>query len=224
MLVRLIAINTFVAELTTHLRLEECQRRVNRDIYVAMLGVPLIRIKPGLQLMQEGSLALGLKPLAVLDKRVTNSPTLRFAVAPFDTWDGVQTTLSDLAFGSSLTKNSHCLGLQRVLGDRPKMAVNYGPIPLHQLPFPGNAELIGCTSGPVADRLAWRLSLGAPTLKAALSHWLIPRHAAHLQEAVERGRIVLWLQLFGDDDERRAYRSLLARSSNAVGVHDLIGE
>ena len=72
-------------------------------------------------------------------------------------------------------------------------------------------------------RLAWRLALGAPTLQSALAHWLIPRHAAQLQGAVDNGRIILWVQLFDNDDERRAYQSLLARSCNSVGVHDLIG-
>jgi hypothetical protein len=58
----------------------------------------------------------------------------------------------------------------------------------------------------------------------ALNHPLIPRHAAHLQAAVEHGRILLWVQLFDNDDERRAYQSLLARSCNSVGVHDLIAK
>lgn len=61
-------------------------------------------------------------------------------------------------------------------------------------------------------------------MKVALTHWLIQRHAAQLQEAVEAGRIILWVQLFDNESERRAYRSLLARSSNSVGVHDLVGE
>ena len=36
--------------------------------------------------------------------------------------------------------------------------------------------------------------------------------------------MILWVQLFDNDDERRAYQSLLARSSNSVGVHDLLGD
>jgi hypothetical protein len=75
----------------------------------------------------------------------------------------------------------------------------------------------------LADRLAGRLEKGAQTLKAALGHWLIPRHAAHLQDGVENGKIILWVQLFDNEDERRAYQSLLKTSSNSVGVHDLIG-
>ncbi|NJO32745.1 MAG: hypothetical protein HC869_05980 [Rhodospirillales bacterium] len=75
----------------------------------------------------------------------------------------------------------------------------------------------------MADRLAGRLEVGATTLDTALSRWLIARHAAHLQKAVEDGKILLWVQLFDNDDERRVYRSLLATSSNSVGVHDLVG-
>jgi hypothetical protein len=44
-----------------------------------------------------------------------------------------------------------------------------------------------------------------------------------LQQAVEEGKLLLWVQLFDNEDERRAYRSLLATSSNSVGVHDLVG-
>jgi hypothetical protein len=57
---------------------------------------------------------------------------------------------------------------------------------------------------------------------AALTPWLIAHHATQLQEAVATGKIILWVQLFDNDDERRAYRSLLARSSNSVGVHDIV--
>jgi hypothetical protein len=67
---------------------------------------------------------------------------------------------------------------------------------LRELPFPGNKELMAGTSGPVADRLAMRLAADGDTLCSALAHWLIPRHAAQLEEAVAAGKIVLWVQLF----------------------------
>jgi hypothetical protein len=154
---------------------------------------------------------------------VINHPISRFAIGTFDSWSGVNTTLQDLGAGGSKLNDLNCLGLHRVLAQSGGLMGAVPSIGLRELPFQKNPELISCTSGPIADRLAWRLALGAPTLKSALAHWLIPRHAAHLQNAVEHGRIVLWLQLFDNDDERRAYRSLLARSSNSVGVHDLLG-
>ena len=153
-----------------------------------------------------------------------NFPTSRFAVAAFDAWPGVHATLRELHSGGDKINDLNCLGYHRVLSAGAGGRGMDQATRLHQLPFQDNPELISCTSGPVADRLARRLELGAPTLQVALSHWLIPRHAAHIQEVVEDGRIVLWLQLFDNDDERRAYEVLLARSSNSVGVHDLIGK
>jgi hypothetical protein len=55
-----------------------------------------------------------------------------------------------------------------------------------------------------------------------LPHWLVPRHAAHSQDAVEGGNIFIWIRVANADDERRACFSLLPNSSNSVGVHDLI--
>jgi hypothetical protein len=153
---------------------------------------------------------------------VINQSTLRFAVAAYDAWSGVNTTLHDLSAAGSRVNDLNCLGLHRVLAAGGFSAADQVPH-LHGLPFEKSPELISCTLGPVAERLAWRLALGAPSLQAALTHWLIPRHAAQLQNAVHAGKIVLWVQLFDNDDERRAYQSLLARSSNSVGVHDLIG-
>ena len=97
------------------------------------------------------------------------------------------------------------------------------PTSLRDLPFPTNRELIAATVGPLADRLAARLEAKADTLASALGHWLIRRHAVQLQDAVAAGKIVLLVQIFDNDDERRACQSLLARSSNSVGVHDIVG-
>ena len=90
------------------------------------------------------------------------------------------------------------------------------------LAFPGNREPIGCTSGPLAHCLTERINASAVSLKEALGAWLVPRHAAHFQDVVEDGRILLWVRLISIEDERRAYRCLLRNSSNSVGVHDLV--
>jgi hypothetical protein len=186
--------------------------------------MPLIGIKPKHEQPDDSAVNSVGTSGAKRNGQVITYPTSRFAVASFDAWSGIQATLQDLSASGSRLSDPNCLGLHRVLAQSGGALAAAAPaLELRGLPFQNNAELIGCTSGPVADRLAWRLALGAPTLKSALAHWLIPRHAAHLQNAVENGRIVLWLQLFDNDDERRAYQSLLARSSNSVGVHDLPG-
>jgi hypothetical protein len=148
--------------------------------------------------------------------RVTSPSMLRFAVAAFDTWADAQMATLELRSGSNFLCQISYLGLQDVLIGGPAP-------PLFDLPFPGSAAPIACSAGPIAERLAAKLTAGAPSLRAALSTWLIPRHAAQLQRAVESGKIVVWVGLVDDGDERRAYRTLLSARCHSVGVHDLAG-
>jgi hypothetical protein len=191
------------------------------------MGMPpivprLIGIKAGAWRMKDCEHILGLEPVQDVGKSVNGPQFLRFAVGAFHSWEGVETALRDLSLGGTTAKSFNYLGLRRVLARAGGTTAS--PVSLQELPFPGNAEPIGCTPGPLAERLAAQLGAGAPSLKAALGQWLIPRHAAHLQERVEEGKIILWVQLFDVDDERRAYESLLNRSSNAVGVHDITAD
>jgi hypothetical protein len=101
------------------------------------------------------------------------------------------------------------------------MAPSQERVTLQALVFSDSSELTVCTAGPLGDCLT-RLHSGARTLKEALGDWLIPRHAAHFENAVKAGKILLWIRVADADQERRAYQTLLASSSNSVGVHDLI--
>jgi hypothetical protein len=158
------------------------------------------------------------QPVKDASELVTDLPTLRFAIAAFDTWADAQKALRALDVGGKALDDVSYLAQQRVLANA---ETSDGRRIVHLFGETGGG--IGCSAGPVADRLAGRFASGATTMKAALGRWLIPRHAALLQQAVEEGRILLWVQLFDSDDERRAYQSLLATSSNSVGVHDLVG-
>ena len=160
----------------------------------------------------------GRQPVKDASEFVTDLPTLRFAIAAFDTWADAQKALHALNAGGKALNNISYLADQRVLGD----AWTSDGRQIVRLSG-GTGGGIGCSAGPVAERLARRFASGATTVKAALGRWLIPRHAALLQQAVEEGKILLWVQLFDNDDERRAYQSLLTTSSKSVGVHDLVG-
>ena len=59
------------------------------------------------------------------------------------------------------------------------------------------------------ELLARRLRTSAAI--SVFARWLIPRHAAQLQDAVTDGKITLRVKLFDNDDERRAYRPLPTR-------------
>jgi hypothetical protein len=158
------------------------------------------------------------QPIIDANELVTDHPTLRFAIAAFDTWPEAHSALHALSAGGKTLHNISYLAQQRVLGD---VLTRDGRRTVHLFSGPGGG--VGCSAGPVADRLSGTLAAGATTLEAALGRWLIARHAAHLRQAVEEGKILLWVQLFDNDDERHAYQSLLATSSNSVGVHDLVG-
>lgn len=149
-------------------------------------------------------------------------PNLRFAVGTFDTWEQLRDGLHDLHLRGLTLPSFNCLALQRLFAEKTIIPPFQEPMRVQELVFPDNRELISCTLGPLADCLAERLRSGAPSLKDALGHWLLPRHAAHFQEAVEGDKILLWIRLADADDERRSCQSLLASSSGSVGVHDFV--
>jgi len=147
---------------------------------------------------------------------------LRFAVGTFDSWPQVHEALGDARDrGLVLDSGSYYLALERVFADMTIVAPGQKTLIIEALPFRAEATLIACTSGPLADCLAERLRSGARSLNDALGHWLIPRHASHFAQAVKAGKIMLWIPIVDIDDERHAYASLLAYSSDVVGVHDL---
>lgn len=192
-----------------------CWCRIQRRTSVQ--GHPRSSIEINVPCRTEHDLRSGRHQVVSLDKLVTWPPTLRFAVTALDDWPAVERVANDLRGSNASLKDISYLGLLKVLIE----ADNFLPA-FEELSFPGNAELIGCTFGPLAERLYSRLQGGAETLQAALGHWLIGRHAAHIAHAIEQGNITVWVRLLDAEAERLAYQSLLAHSSNSVGVHDLV--
>lgn len=146
---------------------------------------------------------------------------LRFAVGTFDTWPQVREAVRDGHLRGLVLESFDCLALQRTFAGTHILAPDGDRVTIQPLPFPGNVELVACTSGVLADRLARRLQSGAHSLRDALGHWLIRRHAAGFEDAVQAGKILFWMQVGDNDAERRAYQCLLTHSSGSVGVHDL---
>ena len=152
---------------------------------------------------------------------LTELPHFRFAVGSFDSWLQLRNALEDSRLRGRALGSINCLALERVFAGE-RIATSFQePVTVQKLAFPESREMICCTSGALADCLFDRLRSGSRSLEDALGHWLVPRHAAHFQAAVQDGKILLWIRLTDADDERRAYQSLLANSSNSVGVHDL---
>jgi hypothetical protein len=69
-----------------------------------------------------------------------------------------------------------------------------------ELDFAASGQRIWCTRGDVAEELAGRLAKGARSLADALGSALGSDQAWQLQTHIDRGRLVLWLQLAASDD------------------------
>jgi hypothetical protein len=149
----------------------------------------------------------------------TNSS--RYAVGAFDDWSRLRAVLRDARSRGLLLDSLNCLALERLFEGTIIVAPAQDVVSICQLPVADGTEAIACTCGPLADCLMDRFRSGATSLKDALGHWLILRHATQLVNAICAGKILLWIRLADADDERRAYQSLLAHSSDVVGVHDL---
>jgi hypothetical protein len=153
---------------------------------------------------------------------LTSQPKLRFVVGTLDSWPQVRDALRDLRVRGLVIDSFNCLAWAHQFTGRTVVAPDQKPVPIEPLAFADGSEAMACTSGPLADCLTERIDSGAQSLKDALGPWLIPRHAAHLQEAVLARKILLWIRVADADDERRASQTMLAHSSNSVGVHDLV--
>src|SRR5450631_885260 len=136
-------------------------------------------------------------PLSSFDvgNALYESSNLRFAVGVFDSWQQLHHAIDDLAVRGLEADSFNCLALQRVLAGKTIVGASPEPVRIQILAFPGNREPVGCTSGPLANSLAERINASAASLKEALGAWLVPRHAAHFQDVVEDGRILLWVRL-----------------------------
>ena len=148
---------------------------------------------------------------------MSKQPNCRFAVAAFEAWPDVRTTIEALRSGAHAFPDISYLALAGVLAHETT-------VKFRVLPFPRDAEPIACSVGPVAERLHAQVGAGVPSLQVALGTWLIPRHAMQLQDCIEQGEIVLWVGLPDNGAERQAYRILLASGCKWVGVHDLVGD
>jgi hypothetical protein len=151
---------------------------------------------------------------------LAEQPKLRLAVGVFQGWPQLREALHDLRVRGLVLASFNCLALAPLFAGKTILAPDHKPIGVEMLPFAQSPELIACTSGPLADCLMERIASGAQSLKEALSHWLIPRHAGYFQDAIEAGRILFWIEVSDADDERVACRTLLSHSLNSVGVHD----
>jgi hypothetical protein len=156
-------------------------------------------------------------------KNDMQQPRSRYAVGTFDRIADVGRVMAQLrAHGIPLQRAALMVDKQMLRGasGSARNSVSELTDALECLHFAGKCSGICCTSGPLAHALRARGS-GSPNLPAALSPWLVQRHAVRLDEEIRRGRLLLWVELLDAADEVAVCATLLKAGPHPVEVHDL---
>ena len=82
------------------------------------------------------------------------------------------------------------------------------------------AGTVVATAGAVAAAVVGTAVAGA-LLGTVFAHWMDRRHADWLQEQLDRGGILLWVQTPTEEDERKAMEVLTRYSTHDVHIHEI---
>ena len=155
------------------------------------------------------------------------SPNLRFVVGSLTNFEQAEDALDDL-LKHSLPKDAiSILARQDLLShdarafgvlDRDAASPSEGDL------LTSRGKKILCLGRSLNCALQDRAGHGSKSLKDALQHWLLPRHAGSLSEIVDRGWILIWAEVHTPEEEHAASLSLLRNSRGTVEAHDFIAE
>ena len=135
---------------------------------------------------------------------------IQFAVATLEGWDSLRAVLDDLKaegveVNVSVMLTADARARARACIEAGDAATKTASALLDhavELRFPGSQQHAYCAVGKLADALAQRQDKGTRNLADALTGWLIHHQAIDLQDQIDRGRLVLWLEL--SEPEHRA--------------------
>lgn len=164
------------------------------------------------------------RPASVQVSLMSQPSTPRFAIATFDQGEHVALAVQALARLGIDPKSLELLATRQAFqantGALAEMLVGQP----RDLQFPDNAEVIECTPGPVATLLAEGRNKGVRGLAEALDISVFPHLAKALERDVEEHRLLLWVPIHNDEDERKAGLTLLALKPRSYQVHDLVAQ
>jgi len=118
-------------------------------------------------------------------------------VAVFDDWDTLHSVLVDMESHSAVQP----VALLHARMDVPaKVSASSLLKQMTELRFERSPQHIVCTVGQLAETLSARSAGGAQTLADALGDWLGSHQARQLESHLERGHLVLCVELRTADD------------------------
>ena len=140
--------------------------------------------------------------MSAMHRRIGKQSTgksAQFAIAAFDEWGTLRSFLEE--------RNEARSGSDALLHarkDEPPPSVQCGLLQdMIRLKFAGSPNVVRCTPGPIADKLAAGSMKGRGNLADVLHVWMNSEQAWELESHLEKGCLVLWLELrtseeFGD--------------------------
>ena len=142
----------------------------------------------------------------------------QFVVAVFDDWDALHAVLVDLEADATM----HSGAVLHARKDIPPAASSLGLLKnMAHLHFSQPRQDIACTVGQIAHELSARLAGGARSLTDALHGWFSSDQAGQLENHIEKGRLVLCLQLRTPEDFSVVCGRLVQTSPHMVGLCDI---
>jgi hypothetical protein len=121
----------------------------------------------------------------------------QFVVAVFDDWETLHSVLMEMQSDAAV----QAVALLHARTDVPaKVSASSVLKQMTELRFERSRQHIACTVGELAEALSARLAAGAGTLADALGDWLGSQQARQLESHLERGHLVLCVELRTSDD------------------------
>jgi hypothetical protein len=139
----------------------------------------------------------------------------QFAVAVFDNWDALNATLIGLEAESPMRTG----GVLHARTDVPAQATGLRFLrQMTKIRFAYSRQELACTVGRLAEELSARLAQGARSLGDALDRSLNSGNARQLESHIDRGHLVLWVELHSSDEFSEVCGRLVQASPHMVSL------
>jgi len=139
----------------------------------------------------------------------------QFVVAVFDDWEALHAVLLDMEADATARSGAVLHARKDVPPQASSMDLLRDMVQLH---FTQSRQRIVCTMGELARELSARLAKGARNLTDALHGWLSSEQAGQLESHIERGRLVLCVELRTPEDFSVVCGRLVQASPHMVGL------
>jgi hypothetical protein len=145
----------------------------------------------------------------------SNKNSAQFVIAVFDDWDALHAVLAGIEDNAP----THSGAVLHAREDLPPHVAALGLLKeMTELHFPRSRRHMTCTAGRLAQELSDRLGKGARDLAEALRGWVGSDQAGQLASHIEKGHLVLCIELTTSEDFSTVCGRLVQASPHLVEI------